>query len=128
MKYSRQRELILDTLKESHSHPTAEELYTEVKKLLPSISLGTVYRNLNLLTEKGLIRKVESADSFSVRYDGRSDEHIHLLCTECNEMKDVDVDLFKLADEKIKEETGFTVLEHGVILRGVCKECALLKK
>lgn len=124
MKYSRQRELILETLRNAHTHPTAEELYAQVKQQRPSISLGTIYRNLNLLVELGVIRKVESVGSASIRYDGRNDEHCHLVCSSCGKIMDINLDYFTSIDAKVLSDTGFTVSEHGIVLKGLCKECA----
>lgn len=125
MKYSRQRELILETLRHAHTHPTAEQLFVQVKKQMPSISLGTVYRNLNLLAEIGMIRRVESAGSTSIRYDGRNDEHCHLVCSSCGKIMDIDLEFFNGVDARLQEETGFMVAEHGIVLKGVCKECGV---
>jgi len=126
VKYSKQRELVLKTLKESHKHLTAEELYHQVREVLPSISLGTVYRNLNLLVEKGEIRTLQAPDSPSIRYDGRQDEHCHLICNSCGKIIDIDIEIFDPFDALVHEKTGFTVAEHDLVLRGICAEC--LKK
>lgn len=128
MKYSRQREMILETLRHMKSHPTAEQLYAYVKERLPSVSLGTVYRNLNLLAELGIIRKVESAGTTSIRYDGRNDEHCHLVCSTCGSITDVDLGMFSAIDESLHAQTGFTVAEHGIILKGTCATCALTRR
>ena len=125
MKYSRQRELILETLRHAHTHPTAEQLFVQLKKQMPSISLGTVYRNLNLLAEIGMIRRVESAGSTSIRYDGRNDEHCHLVCSSCGKIMDIDLEFFNGVDARLQQETGFMVAEHGIVLKGVCKECGV---
>ncbi len=124
MKYSRQRELILETLRKAETHPTAEELYTQVKAQLPNISLGTVYRNLNLLTALGTIGKLDSAGNTSVRYDGRNDEHCHLVCTSCGTITDMDLSLFSDIDATLNTERGFTVQEHAIVLKGICGACA----
>ncbi len=128
MRYSRQRELILETLKNFENHPTAEQLYLRVKDQLPTLSLGTVYRNLNLLVELGQIRKVESTGSASVRYDARKDEHCHLVCLSCNSIIDIDLDYFNSVDSKIKDEFNFTVKEHEVVLKGICSNCSSAEK
>jgi Fur family peroxide stress response transcriptional regulator len=128
MRYSRQRELILETLKNFENHPTAEQLYLRVKDQLPSLSLGTVYRNLNLLVELGEIRKVESVGSSSVRYDARRDEHCHLVCISCNSITDIDLDYFSTLDDKIKNEFNFIVKEHEVVLKGICSNCSSAEK
>lgn len=124
MKYSHQRELILETVRKTPVHPTAEEVYTIVKQQLPTISLATVYRNLNLLSEIGAIRTLEAANSNSVRYDGRNDEHCHLVCTTCGTITDVELRVFGSIDSTVFQETGFAVLEHGIVLKGTCSTCA----
>lgn len=124
MRYSRQRELILETLKGCDNHPTAEQLYLEVKKEMPQISLGTIYRNLSLLVELGKIRKVDSLESTSVRYDARSDEHSHLVCNNCNLITDIDISNFSFIDEFVKEKFDFTVTERNIILKGICSKCS----
>lgn len=124
MKYSRQRELILETLRKCTDHPTAEEIYAKAKQEMASISLGTVYRNLNLLTEMGKIRKLESAGNTSVRYDGRNDEHCHLVCTSCGTITDVGLGMFNQIDKTVEQETGFSVTEHGIVLKGICATCS----
>jgi len=124
MKYSRQRELILETLRRAETHPTAEEIYTLVKSELPSISLGTVYRNLNLLVELRTIRKLVTAGNTSVRYDGRNDEHCHLVCTSCGTITDMDLSLFSPIDDALKAERNFTVTEHTIVLKGICTACS----
>ncbi len=123
MRYSKQRELILETLKDFPIHPTAEQLYEKVKTEMPSISLGTVYRNLSLLVEQQEIRRFESPGEVSIRYDGRNDEHSHLVCNTCKKIYDVDIETFKILDETLSDLTGFKVEEHDIVLRGVCKEC-----
>lgn len=124
MNYSRQRELILETLRRSEVHLTADEVYMATKKHLPGISLGTVYRNLGLLVELGKIRKLEAAGSAKLRYDGRNDEHCHLICSSCGNVTDVDLGIFTSIDTKLRKEMGFTVSEHGIVLKGICADCA----
>ena len=123
MRFSKQRQLILDTLKELPTHPTAEQLYEKVKVKMPSISLGTVYRNLSLLVEQEHIRRFDSPGEISVRYDGRNDDHSHLVCNVCKKVYDVDIETFKHLDDTLTNLTGFIVKEHDIVLKGVCKEC-----
>ncbi len=123
MRFSKQRQLILDTLHSFAVHPTAEQLYEEVRKEMPSISLGTVYRNLNVLVEQQKIQRFDSPGEASVRYDGRNDDHSHLVCTTCNKVYDVDSYVFKNLDNTLSNLTGFRVEHHDIVLKGVCKEC-----
>lgn len=124
MKYSKQRELILETLKSAETHLTAEEIHILVRKTLPSVSLGTVYRNLNLLVERGLIRSLTTSGSTSIRYDGRTEEHCHLICTSCGKITDIDLDIFTPFDVFIYDRTGFSVDDHDFVLKGICADCS----
>ena len=80
MKYSRQRELILKTLKENCIHPTAEQLYELIRREEPTVSLATVYRNLNLLAENGMVKKIEGLDG-TAHFDHQTFDHYHFICT-----------------------------------------------
>ncbi len=86
-KYSRQRQEILDFLIESYDHPTAEEVYKEVKERGSTASKGTVYRNLNFLVEKGIIEKVSMSNGAD-RYDYKKTPHNHAICVKCNTVFD----------------------------------------
>ena len=87
-RFSRQRQLILDTVCSLHCHPTADDIYSIVKSRIPGISLGTVYRNLNVLAEEGLIQKIALGKS-TERYDSRLDSHYHMICLKCGRVVDV---------------------------------------
>ncbi len=123
MRFSKQRQQVLKTLQEFPNHPTAEQIYEQVRKKIPTISLGTVYRNLGLLVEQNIIRKFESPGESSIRYDGRNDEHSHLVCMNCNKVYDIDISTFSQLDITLEHNTGFKVQEHDIVLRGICKEC-----
>ncbi len=85
---TRQRMVILDTLRSMVSHPTADEVYEAVRGILPHISLGTVYRNLEVLTEMGLIMRLDIGGG-QRRYDGRAERHYHLRCINCERVVDI---------------------------------------
>ena len=91
IKHSRQRECIKEFLADRFDHPTAETIYLNVKKEFPNISLGTVYRNLSLLTNQGLIRKLSTGIGPD-RFDGNTSQHYHVLCTECGSVLDLDME------------------------------------
>ncbi|MEN8008116.1 MAG: transcriptional repressor [Candidatus Krumholzibacteriota bacterium] len=104
------------------SHPTAAELYAVVRRRLPRISLGTIYRNLEVLHEDGIIRKMEFAGS-ETRFDGNLDEHHHVRCTECDRVDDIhstDPGLFPTRPEELG---GFRITGHRFEYFGVCPEC-----
>ncbi|WP_059003746.1 Fur family transcriptional regulator [Bittarella massiliensis (ex Durand et al. 2017)] len=122
MKYSRQRELVLAEVKSSREHPTADMVYAALKADNPSLSLGTVYRNLNLLAQMGQIHKIGMPGG-SDRFDGRTDEHYHMLCQKCGRVYDVQLDTLSELDGQIQSQTGFLVHSHDLIVRGVCRAC-----
>lgn len=120
--YSRQRELVLQTVMEHPVHPTANTVYKLVRRSDPRISLGTVYRNLNLLSEMGLLRKIAMPVG-SDRFDGRLDEHYHMACTCCGRVFDVECGALRSLDRDILAAQGFEVQNHHLLLTGLCREC-----
>ena len=88
--YSRQRESIKKYLDSHFTHPTAETVYLDIKEEFPNISLGTVYRNLNLLADMGEILRI-SLGNGPDRYDGRTSPHYHFICSQCGQVLDMDI-------------------------------------
>jgi len=86
---TRQRGVILDILQESCSHPTAETIYREARRVLPNISLGTVYRNLNFLRDQGTVREIRPSEGGSSRFDGTDTPHAHFHCVHCSALLDI---------------------------------------
>lgn len=123
MNYSKQRETMLSLLQTMKSHPTANEIYLEMRKTEPKISLGTVYRNLNLLSKNGSIARIDSHHD-SVRFDGDTSRHYHFVCNLCGKVVDLMMDQIDLADE-VKEACGGEVNDHSLIFYGLCKDCKL---
>ena len=122
MNYSRQREIILDTLKENVVHPTAEYLYSILKIKEPNISLATLYRNLNQLADKGVIKKIDGLEAPS-HFDHNTHEHYHFICDECKRVFDVSSDVAPNIVQKTEAETEFIVKKHDIIFNGICKNC-----
>ena len=121
-RHSKQRDAIIEFLKGTTSHPTADEVYAAVKDKLPNIGIATVYRNLNQLSADGEIRKIECGAID--RFDYRTSSHGHFTCRRCNRVSDVFMDFDKLkalADEMPGEPDFCEMMFYGV-----CKEC--LKK
>ncbi len=118
---TRQKTLVLDTVREHTDHPTADAVYLDVRKKDPKISKGTVYRNLKELSRVGLVNhiKVPGAD----RYDLRTDMHYHIMCTVCYAVYDVPVEYEKDIDRKAESATGFVVTRHRTVFEGICPEC-----
>jgi Fur family ferric uptake transcriptional regulator len=123
IRLTKQRRLVLDELRKMHTHPTADELYQHVRKLMPRISLGTVYRNLELLSRSGLIRKLELGGS-QMHFDGHLGRHSHIRCVCCGRVDDIDIDRKATAcDAELLERTGYTSIERRVDFTGVCPAC-----
>ena len=117
-----QRRVILDELQKMASHPTADELYESVRKRLPSISLGTVYRNLEVLSEAGMIRKLEISGS-QKRFDGVTENHYHVRCVKCGRVDDIHTGPIAGIDEVIKSVHGYEIVSHRLEFVGVCPRC-----
>jgi len=119
---TKQREAILRVLGDMNSHPTADWIYGEVRKEIPNISLGTVYRNLRLLCKKGKILELGLCGTLS-RFDGRRDNHYHFRCENCGRVFDVDEPINEDIDRKVARKTGFSISYHRLELRGICRDC-----
>lgn len=118
-RYSKQRELIRQSLQSRTDHPSAEMLYQSLKPLEPSLSLGTVYRNLNQLVADGHALRM----SFhSDRYDANTAEHPHFYCTHCQNLYDLDFPVDDMLDQ-IVAQAGHQVERHDLVFRGICKTC-----
>lgn len=122
MKYSKQRELILQAVQQKPCHPSADEIYSLLKKTQPSLSLGTVYRNLNLLSDQGLITKIKVPNG-SDRFDGETHCHYHMLCEHCGKLFDIDLTLLDGLENILQQKYGFTMTGHHLLIDGICKEC-----
>ena len=123
-KFSRQREAILENLRRRRDHPTADTLYRTLRADFPHISLGTVYRNLNLLAEQKQIQKF-SVNGTAV-YDGNPEPHDHLFCTRCGQLYDIAGFYDDAMDHETASKNHVRILRHSVLYEGVCEEC--LKK
>lgn len=119
---TRQRKLILEVLRQTKSHPTADWVYEQVRKECPDISLGTVYRNLNILKEAGEIMELSYGSTFS-RYDGNPVNHYHFVCHECGRVSDVDLPLATELETRLRQQ-GYEVGYHRIEFYGRCSECA----
>lgn len=123
---SRQRQMILDAVMTRYDHPTADQIYLDVRARDEKISRGTVYRNLGILSENEEITnvKVPAAD----RYDSRLDRHYHIFCTNCERVFDAPLNYHEEYDAKIAVKTGFQITRHRVVFEGLCPECCEKEK
>ena len=122
MRMTRQRQVILEELRKVSTHPGADEIYTMVRRRMPRISLGTVYRNLEVLSELGEIRKIEMGGTLK-RFDGKSDDHYHIRCMICQRVVDAPVKLMPNLEKSLNGKTDFEILGHRLEFVGICPEC-----
>ncbi len=120
---TRQKTAVLDILRSVESHPTAEWLYQEARKNIPGLSLGTVYRNLNQLRDKGEILELSYGNHQS-RFDGRKDNHYHFRCTTCGIVTDIHIPLIKSIESKAKAACAHHIDGYRLEFYGVCEDCA----
>lgn len=122
MKYSKQREAILSLLRSTDSHPSADWIYENLRKDFPNISLGTVYRNLALLTETGNIIKIQTTSN-KEHFDGCTDTHHHFVCSKCSRILDVRVDGMENAKAEAAKKLQADVNDYSLVFYGVCAKC-----
>ncbi len=124
---SKQRTAILQVLKGTTSHPTADWVYQEVSRTIPNISLGTVYRNLSQLAEAGTIQRMEIGDGID-HFDYNTEPHDHFYCRECRYLYDFPLPYDKGIDKQAAETGCGMIEQHSLIYRGVCKGCLATKE
>ena len=117
-----QRSLVLEAVKELRCHATADEVYDAIMKIHPNISRGTVYRNLNLLSDTGEIHKVEMPSGADC-YDHLCHEHYHTRCMKCGRVFDVEMEFIEGLERRIKDTHGFEFTGHDIIFKGICRKC-----
>jgi len=120
LKATPQRLEIINAIYE-YGHISIDKLYEEVKNKFSSISLATIYKNINAMIENLLLEEVKLPNEKSV-YEIIKDKHSHLLCTKCNNIVDVDIALNTISKE-ISEKLNFTVQQSDLVLSGICKDC-----
>lgn len=122
LRHTRQRQVILEELRKLKTHPTAAELHDVTKRLLPRLSLGTIYRNLEVLARNGLVLKLEMSGK-EARFDGDVQPHLHVRCVACGRVSDI----FDIAMDSIvpqyKTLNGYEILGFRMEYVGLCPEC-----
>ena len=118
---TRQRRMVYEAVLKHHDHPDVDQIYLDVNAVDPKISKATVYRNLRILSENGLIThvKMPGAD----RYDFTLKNHDHMICVVCGRVTDAPIEYSEEDDRQIERETGFRIHRHQTIFEGVCPEC-----
>ena len=127
LKYSRQRESIKRFLMTRTDHPTAETVYENLRKEYPKISLGTVYRNLSLLTEIGEIQTISTGVGPD-RFDGNVEPHYHFICKRCGKVIDLKMQGIEHINLLAQHEFSGSIEGHTVFFYGRCEECLMREK
>ncbi len=122
LRMTHQREIILSELEKSLNHPTADELYLRVKQLLPHISLATVYRNLEILSQEGLIQKL-AVSGRQKRFDRNLTKHHHIYCVECHRIDNLTDEVVKDFTLSANQRKGYAVTGFRVEFFGLCPQC-----
>lgn len=117
-----QRYAILEYLLTSLGHPTADEIYRALEDKFPNMSVATVYNNLRVFKEAGMIRELTYGDASS-RFDANMTEHYHIICRECGKIVDFEYPPLLQVEKEAEEKTGFRVETHRMELYGVCNSC-----
>lgn len=120
---TKQRQVILEELRQLKTHPSADEIYKVVRRRLPRISLGTVYRNLEVLAQMGEIQKLELSGSIK-RYDWNTNKHYHIRCVRCDRVDDAPIAPLKQLEGELYESTVFEIIGHNLEFTGLCPECS----
>lgn len=122
IKYSRQREAIKEFLSKTKEHPTADTVYMNIRSIYPNISLGTVYRNLNFLTERGEIIKVSGSDGID-HFDANTRHHYHFICNKCQKIIDLDMEPIDYIENVANKGFAGKINGHVAYFYGTCPEC-----
>ena len=122
LRMTNQREIILRELKKSKQHLSADELYDRVKRIMPRISLATVYRNLEILSDAKMIGKLEISGR-QKRFDFDVSDHDHIYCVVCHKVDNLDIEREAVAVERMDSAGGYAITGYRVEIVGICPEC-----
>jgi Fur family ferric uptake transcriptional regulator len=122
LRMTKQREAILQALRSLETHPTAQDVHDQVRLRVPHVSLGTVYRNLEILSAHGLIGKLELA-CHQRRYDGQLGMHYHVCCIRCGRVDDAPISPVAHLEGAVARVSGYEVLGHRLEFNGICPRC-----
>ena len=117
-----QRRQVLEAVQQLYNHPTAEDIYEYLTEKKSGLGRATIYRNLNVLCEQGLVHKIEGPDA-PARFDHTLCAHYHLKCRCCGSFGDVSVPEQSRWDRAVSKETGYTAVTHDIVFSGVCPAC-----
>jgi Fur family peroxide stress response transcriptional regulator len=118
-----QRYAILEYMVDSMNHPTADDIYKALCHRFPNMSVATVYNNLKLFIEAGLVRELTYGDDSS-RYDANISDHYHVICTQCSTIVDFDYPKLEFIEDEAMKKTAFLIHGHRLEVYGLCPNCA----
>lgn len=119
---SKHRERILELLRSTDTHPTADWVYDQLKKEYSQLSLGTVYRNLTILLEMGLAKKIHFGSTYD-RFEAKTEPHYHLICESCGKIRDFNMPITDDLNTQATRLTGFKIHHHKLEFFGLCEDC-----
>lgn len=119
---TKQRKLILEELRKLKTHPTADEIYEMVRRQMPRISLGTVYRNLDVLHRIGMIRKLDMAGN-QAQFDGNMDNHHHMRCIRCGCLVDIEAAAVRPPEVSVSGASHLKITGYRLEFEGLCAHC-----
>ena len=119
---TRQRRVILEEIRKINAHPTADEVYERARRRLPRISLGTVYRNLETLSEWGMIQKLELGGT-QKRFDGKVENHYHVHCIRCGTIEDAPMEPLTHIEKGLRRTSDYEIIGTRLEFIGVCPRC-----
>ena len=117
-----QRSWVLDAVRSLRGHVTADEVYEYVIKNHPSVGKGTVYRNLNILSEQGEIKRVEIPNGPN-RFDFTLTRHYHAICVKCDSVFDADMDMIPELEDLAHSTDDIKLLDYDILFKGICSKC-----
>ena len=124
-KHFRKRDAILSYLRSTDVHPSADMVYAQLKPEIPDLSLGTVYRNLSMFRQQGVIASVGTVSGVE-RYDGNTAPHVHFVCTDCSAVIDMpEMQIPKMLEESAQAQIGGRVTNYSLTFAGQCKNCMI---
>jgi Fur family peroxide stress response transcriptional regulator len=119
-----QRRAIFEVVQESHDHPTAADIIERLRNKGFNFAYGTVYNSLRYLTEVKMIQELKLGESVS-RYDARTEEHQHIVCTSCGKVEEVLADIPQAWLDQVSEQTKYTIHHPHIVMEGLCDLCAI---
>src|SRR5690625_3079716 len=121
-----QRHAVLEYLLNSMTHPTADEIYKALEDKFPNMSVATVYNNLRILREIGLVRELTYGDDSS-RFDSNMNDHYHIICEDCGKIVDFHYPTLDEIESLAEKVSGFHISHHRMELYGKCEDCSKIK-